>query len=372
MLCLTDEESLFLKNIKDIAKREIQPSMPTNEDLIVLPEKTLKIMRLIGLFGLLIPKQYKGIGSSYFLYYLVIKEISKICTSHALTLLSHTLCTYIINEFGNEDQKRKYLPLMASGDIIGCVCMTEPDAGSDLDAIKTRADQQNDCFILNGNKHFITNGSTASLFIVLAKTSQGNNFFDKSLFIIDNENKQGVNSGKRENKMGFKGADTSQIFFSNVKLPLTNLLGKLGQGSLLISQAMMCSRIATASIALGIAELAYTITTKYLKNKPVNNLKDISLFVLAEIATDLKCCELMIFHGAELQASEKQITKHAAMTKYFVTEKAFQIVSNLMDLIGEDAYISKNRIERCYRDVRLCKIIEGTNEIQKLIISNYL
>ena len=371
----SSNEQATLETVKRFAAEHLAPAAFEVDEKAALPPETLRGMADLELFGLMIPETYGGIFNSHLLYYQVICELAKSCAAHAVTLISHCMCAHAISEFGSEYQKEKYLPSLSSGERLGGVCMTEKDAGSDLSAIETTARRQSDGYLLNGSKYFITNGGIAGIFIVLAATSESKTPFNKSLFIVDKD-MEGVQAGKQENKMGVRGSDTRKMHFENVRVPEKNRLGKAGQGMPMISKAFETSRMATAAMALGLAEKGFQMALAYAKQRKQFG-KSIARFgtiqnYLADMATETACARLLIEHAAAIQARGIGIAKEAAMAKCFASEMACRVISEALQIHGGRGYIKEYDIERLLRDARLCTIIEGTNEIQRRIIAGYL
>lgn len=374
-LDFSTEERLILNVARDFSAKRLSAASHDADMLGTWPEETLREMAHLGLFGIVIPEAHGGSFSSYRLYYNVIREIAKTCASHALTLLSHSFASHIIAIFGGSDQKERLLPKMASGEILGAVAMTEPDSGSDLASIRTSVVPCEDGFLLNGHKQFITNGGKADVIVVLAATSAQNPLFNKSLFIVEKP-LPGFTTGKSENKMGFRAADTSELFFDDVKLSKQALLGKEGQGMLLIMKSLQSSRLASAALALGIAESAHEEAILYAKQrkqfgKPISEFQMIQQYV-ADNETELECGRLLLNNAAIKQDLRENTEAYSAMAKYYCSETALRVVSRALQIHGAYGYIKKSPIERHYRDVRLCTIIEGTSEILRPLISKYV
>jgi alkylation response protein AidB-like acyl-CoA dehydrogenase len=262
----SSEERLIVDMVKDFASKRLSLVSQDADALGTWPEETVREMAQLGLFGVIIPQAYGGSFSSYNLYYRVIQEIAKVCASHALTLLSHSFCSHIIAAFGTSDQKEKLLPKLATGECLGAVAMTEPDSCSDLASVRTSTTHCQEGFLLKGHKQFITNGGKADVIVVLASTLSQNPLFNKSLIIVEKP-LAGYTTGKSESKMGFRASDTSELFFDDVIVKKEALLGKEGQGLLLIMKGLNCSRLASAALALGIARSAHEEGARYAKQR---------------------------------------------------------------------------------------------------------
>ncbi len=371
---LPEDEVEFLEAVREFMAKIVWPASKGVDAEGVWPESTLKEMKRMGLFGVAIPEENGGVFKNYQLYYETIREIARICASHALILLSHSFCAHLIKSWGSRDQKDRLLPKMASGEFLGAVAMTEPDAGSDLSAIRTKAVPCQDGYLLNGHKQFITNGSRADVIVVLTATSAKTHVFNKTLFIVEPP-LPGFGAGKREIKMGFRGADTSELFFDDVKIGGHAMLGKEGQGLLSIMTGFQYSRLATASLALGIAEAAHEESIGYAKQrkqfgKPIWEFQNIQQY-LADNETELECSRLLL-RKAACRSLGENIASYASMTKYYSSETALRVVSRALQIHGAYGYVKDFPIERHYRDVRLCTIFEGSSEILRSIIARQL
>lgn len=368
-------QRMILKEVKRFAKDRIAPIAGEIDETAEFPSDTVAEMGRIGLTGILIPEAYGGTYTDQLTYYWTVRELARCCSSHAMILLSHSLCANLINLLGGPQQKETYLPRLAAGEWLGACAMTEPQAGSDLGAIETVAERHKDTYILNGHKHFITNGANSDIVVVLAATSRQETLFNKSLFIVP-KSLPGFDIGRSENKMGVRASETTELFLKNVNVPVQNLIGKEGQGMLGILEAVDCSRVAIASIALGIAESAFDAARAYSKQRKQFGESigsfDTIRFYLAEMATDIECSRLLIENTARLQDRKKRHSKQASMAKVFTTEMAFKTVSNAMQIHGGYGYIKDYPLERWLRDVRLFMIVEGTSEIQKRMIAKHL
>jgi butyryl-CoA dehydrogenase len=375
MYDFSEEELLILNTAREFALNRLTTVQREIDEQARWPEKTLKEMAELGLFGVIIPEKFGGFFKSYQLYYAVIKELAAVCATHALTLISHSFSSHLIKEYGHQEQKEKYLPSLASGEYLGAIALTEPEAGSDLSATKTTAKLCDNGYLLDGHKQFITNGSKANVVVVLTETDAKNSVFNKSLFIVE-QPCEGFTSGKSEKKMGFRGSDTCELFFDNVLLSKNDLLGKKGQGMLQIMESIQVSRLATASLAFGIAEKAHKEAILYSKQrkqfgKSIKEFQNIQEY-LADNETELECARLLLKNAALKLDKGDEMTTYSAMAKYYCTETALRIVNKSLQIHGAYGYTKDFNIERHYRDIRLCSIIEGTSEIQRMIIAQNL
>jgi hypothetical protein len=369
-----EEERLVLDVVKEFSCKRLAPINNMIDIEGVWPEKTINEMAKLGIFGIIIPEKYGGTFLSYRLYYHIIKEIGRVCASHALTLLSHSFSAHIISTFGTYEQKSRLLPKMASGEYLGAVAMTEPDTGSDLASVRTKAIPCQDGFLVNGHKQFITNGSKAKVIVVLATNPKTNMLFNKNLILVEIP-LQGFSTGKSENKMGLRAADTSELFFDDVKVTRDALLGKEGQGLLAIMKSLQFSRLATAHLALGIAETAHVEGLRYAKErvqfgKKISDFQTIQQY-LADNETELECARLLLENAAAKQECGKGSEAYSAIAKYYASETAVRVVSRSMQIHGAYGYIKDLPIERHYRDVRICTIFEGSSEILRPLIAKH-
>ncbi len=370
-----EDERQILEAVSDFVVKRVSPASKCVDEEGIWPEQTLEEMKRMGLFGTAIPEEYGGFFKSYRLYYETIREIAKICASHALILLSHSFCAHLIKSGGTRDQKDRWLPKMASGEFLGAVAMTEPDAGSDHLAIRTKTVPCEGGYLLNGQKQFITNGSMADVIAVLTATSAKNPVFNKTLFVVEPP-LPGFGAGKREATMGFRGADTNELFFDDVKLGGHAMLGSEGQGLLSIMTGLQYSRLATAALALGIAESAHEESIRYAKQrkqfgKPIWEYQNIQQY-LADNETELECSRLLLWRAASRQDQGESIASYASMVKYYGSETALRVVSRALQIHGAYGYTKDFPIERHYRDVRLCTIFEGSSEILRSVIARQL
>jgi alkylation response protein AidB-like acyl-CoA dehydrogenase len=374
-LDLSEDERLILHTVQDFTKKRLSTVNHDVDDLGIWPEETVNEMKLLGLFGIIIPETYGGTFRSFRLYYKVINEIAKVCASHALILLSHSFSSHLINSYGTSKQKERWLPTMATGQFIGAVAMTEPDVGSDLAAIKTSIVPSGVGYTLNGHKQFITNGSKADIIVVLTSSSPQNTIFSKSLVVVEKPI-PGFTTGKNENKMGFRAADTSELVFDDVKLKTDALLGKVGQGLIAIMKGLQYSRLAVASLALGVAEAAHDEAITYAKErrqfgKAIGEFQAIQQY-LADNITEMECARLLLNNAALKQDCGENSPSYSAMAKYYCSETSLRIVSRALQIHGAYGYIKDFPIERHYRDVRLCTIFEGSSEILRSLITKHL
>lgn len=363
---------LLVATVRRFATQKIAPVAAEIDETGRFPRETTREMAELGIFGIMIPEAYGGSYISHWAYYMIIKEIAKKCASHAMILLSHSLCSRTVFLFGTETQKKEYLPPLARGEWLGAVALTEAEAGSDLGGIRTRVERASDVFVMNGSKQFITNGGEADVIVVLASETHRKPPFHTSLFIVES-GMDGFSVGRRENKMGFRASDTRELSLNNLHIPSENLLGSEGKGIFEMTEAMESSKTAFAAIALGIAESAFEASVKYAKQRrqfgqSLSRFQGIQ-FEIAEMATRLECGRMMIYGTAQQQDDGKRCPAEAAMTKYYCAEMVMQVSSTALQIFGGYGYTKDFPLERHMRDARLFSIAEGTNEMQKLIIA---
>jgi alkylation response protein AidB-like acyl-CoA dehydrogenase len=323
--------------------------------------------------GVFIPEEYGGSGFGYHEYITVVSEIAKVCGSIGLSVAAHnSLCTGHIYYHGNEEQKRKYLPKLASAEWIGAWGLTETGTGSDAGGMNTTAVKDGDYWVLNGSKNFITHGKSGDVAVVIARTGEKGDSRGMSAFIIE-KGTSGFSAGKKENKLGMRASETCELIFNNCRIPAENLIGKEGEGFIQAMQILDGGRISIGALALGIAKGAYEASVKYAKEreqfgKPIAQFQAIG-FKLADMATEIFASELMLHQSASLKNNKQPMTTESAMAKYFASEVACRVSNEAVQIFGGYGYTKDFPVEKFYRDAKLCTIGEGTSEIQKLVIS---
>ena len=369
----SENQTIISETIKDFSKREIIPYMNEWDEKQIFPIELFKKIGNLGMMGVLVPEEYGGSGLSYDEYVTIISELSKVCGSIGLSVAAHnSLCTGHILKFGNEDQKRKYLPKLASAEYLGAWALTEPVTGSDAMRMNTTARKEGDNWVINGAKNFITHGSSGDVIVVVARTGELGDSRGISAFIVDSSN-PGVSSGKKENKLGMRASETAEVIFSNCVVSNDALIGKVGEGFIQSMKILDGGRISIAALSLGIAKGAYNAALKYSKErvqfgKTISNFQAIS-FLLADMATEINAAELLIYKSAYLINNKKPVTVESAMAKYFSSELAVKISSEAVQIFGGYGFVKDFPVEKYYRDSKLCTIGEGTSQIQKLVIS---
>lgn len=361
------------RSAAEFARLHIKPKMMEWDESQEFPEKVFRELGKQGMMGVLVPEQYGGSGLGYFEYSAIIQEIAKVCGSVGLSLAAHnSLCTGHIMLFGNEEQKKKYLPKLATAEYIGAWGLTEPNTGSDAGNMKTTAVRDGDNWIINGAKSWITHGKSGEVAVVICRTGEPRAKNNSSAFIIERGTK-GFSAGKKENKLGMRASETAEMIFDNCILPDSQRLGEVGEGFKQSMKILEGGRISIAALALGIAKGAYEASVQYSKerqqfDKPISHFQGIA-FKLADMATKIRAAELLIDQACDLKMKGLPMTKEAAMAKYYASEVAVEVSTDAVQIFGGYGYTKDFPVEKFYRDSKLCTIGEGTSEIQKLVIS---
>ena len=358
---------------KDFAQQQIKPFLMEWDESQEFPIHVFKELGKLGMMGVLVPEQYGGTGLGYFEYNVIIQEIAKVCGSVGLSLAAHnSLCTNHILTFGNENQKQKYLPKLATAEHIGAWGLTEPNTGSDAGNMKTTAVKQGDNWIINGTKSWITHGKSGDVAVVICRTGEPRAKNNSTAFIVD-RNTPGFSAGKKENKLGMRASETAEMIFDNCVISDEQRLGEVGDGFKQAMKILDGGRISIAALSLGIAKGAYEAALQYSKERhqfdqPISNFQAIA-FKLADMATKIQCAELLIHQACDLKKKGLPMTKESAMAKYYASEIAVEISTDAVQIFGGYGYTKDFPVEKFYRDSKLCTIGEGTSEIQKLVIS---
>jgi butyryl-CoA dehydrogenase len=370
---LTEEHVLIKNMVRDFAEKEIAPRAEDIDVTDQFPADIFQRMGELGLLGIPFAEAYGGAGGDYLSLLIALEEIARVSGSIAIILDAHTsLCCEPIYLFGTEAQKKKYLPPLVSGKKVGAFGLTEPNAGSDAGATRTRAVRDGNEWVINGEKIFITNGSLADVLVITAKTDPEKGTRGISSFIIE-KGTPGFQVGRDEKKMGLKGSVTSQLFFENCRIPLVNLLGKENEGFKQFLTTLDAGRLAISAMAVGLAQGALDKAVAYAKervqfNQPIAQFEAIQ-WMIAEMATEIEAARMLVQRGAWLKGKGARFTKEAAMAKLFSTEVSERVCYKAIQIHGGYGYMREYAVERMYRDQRLCAIGEGTNEIQRLVIA---
>lgn len=373
---LTDEMKMLQQAARDFAEKEIRPHVMKLDEAQEFPRDIIRKMADLGFLGAVIPTELGGAGLTALEFVVIMEEIARIDPSVALTFAAHSgLCLEHIARFGNEQQLRKYVPDLATGKKIGSWCLTEPGAGSDAGGMKTVARLEGDSYVIEGTKSFITNGSFAETFVVMAKTDVTKGKSGISAFIVE-RSMGGVSVGKKENKLGMRASDTVQLVFDSVRVPKNNLIGREGEGFKQALAVLDSGRIGIAALSVGLAQGAFDASIKYAKErqtfgKPLTEHQAIQ-FKLADMAVEIQAARLLTYRAALAKAQGKEINLIAAEAKLFASEVAERAAKEAVQIHGGYGYIKEFPVEKYYRDVKLLTIGEGTSEVQRMIIAKKL
>jgi len=369
----TDTQLEIATMVRDFANRSIRPKMMEWDEAQTFPVDLFHEMGGLGLMGVLVPQEYGGSGLGYFEYVTVVSEISKVCSSIGLSTAAHnSLCTGHILYFGNEEQKQKYLPKLASGEWIGAWGLTEANTGSDAGNMRCTATRDGDGWILNGTKNWITHGKSGNVAVVLARTGEPRTPNNVTAFIIE-RGTPGFSAGKKENKLGMRASETTELVFDNCRISDAQRMGEVGEGFKQAMKVLDGGRISIAALSLGIAKGAYEAALQYSQERqqfdqPISNFQAIS-FKLADMRTKIEVAEMLIYQAADMKNRGVKMTKESAMAKYYASEICVEISTDAVQIFGGYGYTKDFPVEKFYRDSKLCTIGEGTSEIQKLVIS---
>ena len=373
----TDEQKQLRKSVREFAEDEIAPHVMEWDESSHFPSEILPKLAEMGLLGVIFPEQYGGAGLGYIEYATVIEELARVDGSVGLFVAAHnSLCSNHIYKFGSEEQKRKYLVPLAQGKKLGAWSLTEPEAGSDAGGTRTTAVRDSKGWILNGSKTFTTNGTYADICVAMAVTDKSKDSHGISAFILE-KGTPGFRPGKKENKLGMRASDTSEVIFTDCRIPGENLLGPEGEGFISSLKILDGGRISIAALGLGMAQGALEAATRYAKerkqfNQPIADFQAIQ-FKLADMATQVEAARLLVYQAAWLADQKNaRFTREASMAKYFAGEVAVHVASECVQIHGGYGFIKDYPAEKYYRDSKLCTIGEGTSEIQKLVIARQL
>ncbi len=370
----TENQSMIAQAVRDLCERELRPHVLDWDERQHFPVDLFRNhFGPAGMLGVLVPEEYGGAGLGYFEYISTIVEVARICGSVGLSVAAHnSLCTGHILYFGSEEQKRRWLPKLATGEWIGAWALTEPNTGSDAMRMKCTARQEGDEWVINGTKCWITHGISSDVVVVIARTGELLDSRGMTAFVVE-RGTPGLKAGKKENKLGMRASETAEVIFEECRVPAANVLGKVGEGFQQAMKILDGGRISIAALSLGIAKGAYEASVKYAKEReqfgqPIANFQAIA-FKLADMATRIEAAELLTLQAADLKNRGKQMTKESAMAKYYASEVAVWASNEAVQIHGGYGYTKDFPVEKHYRDSKLCTIGEGTSEIQKLVIS---
>ncbi|MCP4633212.1 MAG: acyl-CoA dehydrogenase [candidate division Zixibacteria bacterium] len=370
-----DNQSIAIETAKEFIKKKVEPLASSIDEKEEFPLDNIKEMGELGLLGIPFPEQYGGTGLDYFTYSGVIREFAKVCASTAMTIVAHsTLTADPIFNFGTEEQKQTFLKPLLTGEKIGAFGLTEPNAGSDISSIETKAIKQNGNYILNGSKIYITNANVADTFIVAAKTNPEKGIMGISIFIVEKSMHGFTTSGKKEKKLGMRGSDTGELIFDDAVVPAENLLGRTNMGLKVLHETLVNARIGMAAIALGIAEGAQRYCLEYVKKRKqfgkflyhFQSIKN----MLADMEMNISASRLLLDKAAMMKDEGKDITKAASVAKLFSSETATRTTKDAVQIFGSYGYSREFPLERFFRDAKITEIGDGTSEIQRLIIAD--
>ena len=369
----SEELELISASARDFAEQYIRPHIMEWDESQHFPKDVLQKAGEMGFMGIFIPEEYGGSGLGYHEYAAIIEEISKVDPSIGLSVAAHnSLCTGHIYYFGNEKQKKKWLPKLASGESIGAWGLTEHNTGSDAGGMNTTAIKDGDYYILNGSKNFITHGISGHIAVVIARTGEKGDSHGMSAFVIE-KGTPGFSSGKKEDKLGMRASETAELIFDNCRIHKDNLLGQEGEGFIQSLKILDGGRISIAALSQGISKGAYEAALKYSKEriqfgKPISSFQGIS-FKLSDMATEIQASELLIHKAASMKNNGEKVTTIGAMAKMYASEACVRISNEAVQIHGGYGFIKEYPVEKFYRDSKLCTIGEGTTEIQKLVIA---
>ncbi|MCH8553612.1 MAG: acyl-CoA dehydrogenase family protein [Schleiferiaceae bacterium] len=373
---LTETQEMIAQTVRDFAEQHIKPEMMEWDESQTFPVAVMKKLGELGLLGVLVPEEYGGAGLTYDEYVTAITELGKVDPSVALSMAAHnSLCTGHIMQFGNEAQKKKWLPKLATGEWIGAWGLTEANTGSDAMRMRCVAKKDGDHYVLNGAKNWITHGISGDVAVVLARTGELLDSHGITAFVVE-RGTPGFTGGKKENKLGMRASETAEMIFQDCRVPAENILGEVGDGFIQAMKILDGGRISIAALSLGIAKGALDAALKYSKEReqfgqPISNFQAIA-FKLADMATEIEAAELLTFQAASLKNQGKKVTNQSAMAKYYASEVCVRASVEAVQIFGGYGYTKDFPVEKFYRDSKLCTIGEGTSEIQKLVLSKNL
>lgn len=370
---VSENQQMVGQMAKDFAEKHIKPHVMEWDEEQHFPRELFNQLGELGMLSVFVPEEYGGSGFGYFEYVTVIQEIARVCGSIGLSVAAHnSLCTGHILNFANEEQKQKWLPKLATGEWLGAWGLTEANTGSDAMRMSTTAVLEGDHYIINGAKNWITHGKSSGVAVVMARTGEKGDSKGISAFVVE-RGTPGFNAGKKENKLGMRASETTEMIFDNCRIPKENLLGNEGEGFKQAMKVLDGGRISIAALSLGIAKGAFEAAVAYSKERhqfgqPISNFQGIS-FKLADMATQIEAAEMLVMQAADLKNRHQPVTKQAAMAKYYASEVAVKVANDAVQIFGGYGYTKDFPVEKYYRDAKLCTIGEGTSEIQKIVIA---
>lgn len=368
-----DNQKMVAEMVRDFAEKHIRPYVMEWDEAQHFPIDLFKQLGELGMMGVFVPEEYGGSGFGYFEYVTVISEIARVCGSIGLSVAAHnSLCTGHILAFANDEQKQRWLPKLATAEWLGAWGLTEANTGSDAMGMSTTAVLDRDHYIVNGSKNWITHGKSSNVAVVMVRTGEKGDSKGISALVIE-KGTPGFTHGKKENKLGMRASETTELVFDNCRVPKENLLGAEGEGFKQAMKVLDGGRISIAALSLGIAKGAFDAAVAYSKERKqfgqaISNFQGIS-FKLADMATEIEAAELLVMQAADLKNRHLPVTKQSAMAKYYASEVAVRTATEAVQIFGGYGYTKDFPVEKYYRDAKLCTIGEGTSEIQKIVIS---
>ncbi|MFM9826674.1 acyl-CoA dehydrogenase family protein [Flavobacterium sp.] len=369
----SETQSMIAQSIRDFSEKNIRPYIMEWDEAQILPIPLFKKLGEMGFMGILVPEELGGSGLGYHEYITIVEEISKVDPSIGLSVAAHnSLCTNHILTFGTEEQKKKWIPKLASGEHIGAWGLTEHGTGSDAGGMNTTAVKEGDYWVVNGSKNFITHGISAEIAVVIIRTGEKGDSKGMTAFVFE-KGTPGFTSGKKANKLGMRASETAELFFDDCRIPDTNRLGEVGDGFIQSMKILDGGRISIGALSLGIAKGAYEASLKYSKErhqfgKAISEFQAIA-FKLADMATEIEASELLLHKAAFLKNQNRKMTTLSAMSKMYASEMCVKVANEAVQIHGGYGYTKDYPVEKFYRDAKLCTIGEGTTEIQKVVIS---
>ena len=373
---LTDDQKMIKDSVADFAQKNILPNRMIWDEAQIFPRELFSEMGKIGLMGMLVPEEYGGAGLGYVEYKIAIEEVSRVCGSIGLSMAAHnSLCTGHILQFGSEEQKKKYLPKLASAEWIGAWGLTEANTGSDAMRMQCVANEDGDYWVINGTKNFITHGISGDVAVVLVRTGELLDTYGITAFVVERST-PGFSGGKKENKLGMRSSETSEMIFDNCRVHKSQILGEVGQGFIQAMKILDGGRISIGALGLGISQGAYDTAREYSKEREqfgqsISRFQAIA-FKLVDMAVAIEASDLLLLKACALKNSGKPCTLASAMAKYETSEMAVKVSTDAVQVLGGYGYLKDFPAEKFYRDSKLCTIGEGTSEIQKLVIAREL
>jgi alkylation response protein AidB-like acyl-CoA dehydrogenase len=370
---LTEEQLAVQEAARDFAQTELLPGVIERDTEARFPTEQIQKMGALGFMGMMVDPTYGGGGMDTISYVIAMEELSKIDASASVSMsVNNSLVCWGLEKYGSEEQKQKYLSKLATGELIGAFCLSEPEAGSDATSQQTNATLEGDYYLLNGTKNWITNGSSASIYLVIAQTDASKGHKGISVFIVE-KGWEGFVVGKKEDKLGIRGSDTHSLLFTDVKVPVQNRIGAEGFGFTFAMETLNGGRIGIAAQALGIASGAYELALAYSKErkafgKPISQHQAIQ-FKLADMATQIEAARLLVYKAAWLKDEGKDYAHASAMAKLYASEVAMNVTVEAVQVHGGYGYVKEYHVERLMRDAKITQIYEGTSEIQRIVIS---